>query len=426
MHGYKHHHHHPYPSPPQRAGSLRSAFQAASSLYKLGRPIYDRIRHSHKHTRARQKQQALFKSVSYEDVHSGKSKAKAIIVLHKKKHKGCPRTMTYHQQNSGYFSNQPGQQSIVCIAQDFTVDQMAKTVGSAVLTGCKYDTYAQPLFNFNPYKLETMSVATQAAPAAAQLNNHTKMYIKSIKYEFQFSNVSTCAGDVILYCLTPKKVISQQGWTNSQNNSSSYANQISSVGSPIQGWLYNYNVYAMKEYGGAAQGTDISGSYSAGQFGTLSANTHGFSPFQFTEFRKMYKGLMKKEITLAPGAIQKYEVHVHVNKWLSEESLILAQYATSGVDVIPGLSLDWEIVIRGSPVVIDNNGSLSLVSDQSATLGQCGICYTVNRKIEYGFKAQEESLDLHGVMPTFYVPTGTSTQKIISAVDTVITNVQAT
>lgn len=360
-----------------------------------------------------------------DDLHSGKSKNKAVIWLHKKPKGSHPLTMTYVQQNTGYFANPSSQQLIVSICKDFAVEQMYYNTSVTSSTGSTqahplYDTYAQDLFWFNPYKRPTNNPLTGSSTNMIDYNS--LMFIKSVTYELQLANHSNYAADVVLLCITPKKnLTTQDGFGTAGYNNASVASQFSGVGSPIVAFFGDQqaNTYLVP----AVQATDASGVYTNATVGFPSATTHGVSPFQFHAFRNLYKGLYKKEFNLAGGAIHKCEIRVHVNKWVKESALSSLSYGGAGGVaslVIPGLTLDWEMIIRGSPVVLDNNGALnSTQQDGAATMGQVGIAFTLVRKIEFGFK-QVESMDMHAVAPNFYVPSGTSGGKIMNIVDTAV------
>lgn len=356
---------------------------------------------------------------SADDLHSGKTKNRVTIWLHKASRGPKPQTMMYMQQNSGYFANPPSKQIIVSIAQDLAVAQIQGETYSNN-TAPKFDTYVDPLFLMNPFKRDTTNVLTGGAGGNANLM--TSMYIKSVTYEFQFANQSNYAADVILYCLTPRKTGANVGFSNAGKNTSGSADQTNGS-SPVNTWINSFNSQLGTELPLGVQGVDAGGVFSGATAGYPTANTHGNTPFMYASFRKSFKGLYKREINLAAGAVHKFEVVVHVNKWVKETEVNSATYANQFG--IPGLTLDWEMIVRGSPGVLQTDGVNNQVADQDCTITQVGIAYTVVRRITYGFKQTTES-DMHVVAPTFYAPSTSgghvSNIKILNIVDTAVTN----
>lgn len=339
-----------------------------------------------------------------DEIHSGHNKSKAVIWL-SKKHKKAPNTSAsnvyYTQSTNCALGSTSGNQIVIDLAVDFQTGQMANNTGS-VVADPKYGDYAQCLFYMNPYQTTTSAMGLNSA--VTTLNQQNLMYIHSISYEFQINNCTNANADIIMHGVQVKKE-----YTGLPNDNTALA----AGGGWITSWMNNFNTYTSLAQAAVIK-TEVSGVNTNSTVGYPTATHPGFSPWQVPAFRKMFKSIYKKEINLGPGAVHKFEIKVHVNKWVRQD--LVRSLFTNNQVCIPYLTLAWFVIARGSAAQISYAGAPSTNQNLGATFATVDLACTCIRKIKFGFKSLASSAQ-QVESANIAVISGTTVPKVKNIVD---------
>jgi len=344
--------------------------------------------------------------------HSGKTTTKHVIVLGKGRKGNMKKTyghFTYHQQNSESISCQTGQQTIASMGTDFTTQQVGVRTGAAHLDPAPND-YYYGLMTLNPNK-RASGDGSGLIPAGTNLET-TKIFVKGVSYDFQIGNMTTVPVDVILYAVTPRVACS---WSESYNQLTDGALD------DAQSIIDNYSPAAV-----SLNPTDAGGVQTAGVFGKPALNHYGFTPFELSGFRKMYRRVFTKEINLAAGAFHKFEVRVALNKTFDEEVMETLRTETPLSTGLKGASINWFCILRGSPVIVKDAGGIPFFPNTSVTTSSAEIAWTCTRKITGHFYSGATIGKVDYATTTFRVLSGTTTAQQMDAEDTQIPQVYVT
>lgn len=291
-------------------------------------------------------------------------------------------TWTYYQQQFGSITNVEGQQAGALITCHWSADQFYANPGTAA----NIIQFANNIYDMNPFQAVT-NVSTYAAAPAQPLDD--SVHCKKVVGDLQIVNLSTLATQVVLYWFIAKVSYTDNAYTEWQNCLASEALGQSAAAQPIT-WV-------------AAPG-----------LGYPTQTTYGTTPMTSSSFRKEFKVLKKVDFMLAGGATEKIAYDIELNKTFPRR--LMRELAGNGVHFKNGASVEVVAVIRPTPVMVQDGGA-----DAGVTIGTAKIGYTLSSK--YTFTSLGGSrLSVNRVLAS-YVDDTVGTEKIISAVDSTITNV---
>lgn len=397
-------------SRPSALFTPRNALRAGRYVYKNRKAIRKALGSARKllwpsQKGTLQKKKAAPAGFIADDLHSGKSRTKHVASLpgHKGNRKGKrEHFFIYEQQNSGIGSCVPGQQQISSFTEDLIKSEFSLPILALPLPaeGVKQSQYRWPLLAQNPNIQPTGSVDGQWTNQGASATQYMqqRIYIKNLTYEVEVSNMSNTAADIVMYFVTPKKT------TNA-----SWQGNLQATGAILDMITYNNQNGALT----AVNTTNINGLTTLAQYGHPTINTVGFSPFQLPAFRQAYKGLLKKEVNLASGAVHKFEIKIKVDKVV--DTAWINSLASEG---IPKVSIQGFFVYKGSPVVVKNSvgGVPATQENTSVTTSAIEIAWTCVKKIKGNFLSiGPRAVD--NVYPGLVTYSGTTTGQTWNVVD---------
>lgn len=338
-----------------------------------------------------------------DDIHSAKARSGHVIVL--RKHKGKVSgtgEFNYEQQNAQSVSCATGTQTTFAISQDLTATQIL--IESGVRTDPGPHEYHLGLMQYNPWLRASGDTAGILNAGAAATNS--KLFVKSIFYEIQFSNASNTPLDFLFYAVTPKKG-PFRGWQTSVSFNQLTTGSLTDMQTEINNLPGPPSV----------QATDITSAQNPATFGKPGLTTYGFNPWQMAGYRKLYHCKMKREFNLAAGAYHKMTIRVDVNQYFSGQ--MLAPLIANGGDGIPGASIQFFGILRGSPVIVKDAAGVPYVTNEAASTSAVQLAMTYTRKIKGTFVRGGNAM-VDYVVPTFRSVGGTTTTQIMDMEDTQI------
>lgn len=360
-----------------------------------------------------QKSKPKFQGPKVTHDHDGINSTSHTIVLNKKskKKKKIEQWHTYQQQNSENITGAAGAQAIGLINADFTTVQMSQT-DLTTSTGATPLQYWAPLFNFK-YDQQAgtalSGVSGYVTPWNGSVPNANRVYgvnmfVKHVYYDFMFANASNAAMVMDLYAVVRKKDTAVAGNYTVDPFDSRTAGLMTevttlilnkrSVGKPL-----------------AVQPVVSSGSYTGPTFGDYNITNYGFNPFQLKGFRETYKCKFHKVVSLDGGAVHRFNVMMHVNKWVNEERV-----RGGSNNAINGLTVQWFVICKGAPAVIETADTGSSIPYRQVTPAATQISYTLSKKIKFGF-ASGTNAEESWIQPGFPLVDGTSTTRFINSED---------
>lgn len=319
--------------------------------------------------------------------HDGIKMSKHKIVLNSKTTKRKVSSWnSYLQQNSDLYTGAAGAQLFSLMTIDFSQHQLNE-VDVTPTNGARPNQYTLPLFNFNTGQAYQQTIAAGNALATPYSGSGKvvgqDMYIKSVDYDFQITNASNGACVVDIYCVVTKQKPPQGtaslAYSRAWNPSSSgLMEEVASMVLFERGTLTGA---ATKQV--AAQPIQQAVPTSS-VFGDLGLTSYGFNPFQIKGFRKAYKCKFHKKLSMDAGATHKFDIKCHVNKWISEE-MVRLNGASITDNVYSGLTMQWFVIARGQPGVVEQDGVVPNFYDRQVTPIAVQLAVTHLKKINFGF-----------------------------------------
>lgn len=346
--------------------------------------------------------------------HSGIRSSKYRIVLSRKP---SPKYMlgylNYNQQNSLGVTCLSGQQTFFNMSNDLSIMQLG--TDSIVNQDPAPHQYYQGLLGMLP-NIRSTGDAGNVLIGSNALRLGARLFVKSITYEIQVSNESTTPCTFILYALTPKKGTNVNGWQTGE------AFNLLAGGALFD--VPNIIASEMTGVADATQATRASETNTAGVIGKPTLSTYGFTPFQLKGFRAIYKGLLKKEINLAPSSMQKIRLEIAVNKIFDHDYIRTA--FLGGAYTVPFATIQLLGCLKGTPVMVKSPvAGIVYTANQAATTSRNELAITFNRNIRGGL-VQGGAAKTELSMNTFRTVTGTATLEQIDAEDTQIPSIIVT
>jgi len=336
--------------------------------------------------------------------HAGKDESKHYISLGKKKKRG-KGLFTYTQQNAQLWTTSTtGKQVLGTVAIDLTSDQIFNQASDPEPNFMRYQ---RGLSYYSPSLRATGDAAGLISATTPVLN--TKLLVHNIKYDIQFVNGASTATDVILYVVTPRKGGVGSQWTSAGLGLTQSAGCLTDYGHLISTMPSSIN---------AVNASDTSGVQVQAVIGKPSGDMLGFTPWQLPGFRKLYKLLLVKNVSLGGGSIHKFAINVAVNALFDLD--VVSDQANHGSDALANRTIQIFAIAKGSPVIVrEADGTFPIQDNARVTSSIVEVGVTCVRKITGSFMSQVSDAKIDYIMPTFRTVGlgGTTVTKIVDVED---------
>lgn len=387
----------------------RTAWKHRKQLVKVGKEVAKAARKAYKYSNTNKKRKRGGTLYAQTTEHAGKDESKHLVTLGKKKKRG-KGLFTYTQQNAQLWTSLPGKQIIGTVAIDLTSEQVFNQSADAEPNFMRYQ---RGLSYYAPSLRATGDAAGLISATTPVLNG--KLLVHNIKYDIQFVNGASTATDVVLYVVTPRKGGQGTHWTSSGLGLTQSAGCLTD---------YGHLIGTMPSSVNAVNAGDASGVQVAGVIGKPSGDMVGFSPWQLPEFRKLYKCLLTKKVSLGGGSIHKFGINVAVNAIFNLD--LMSDMNAHGTDAMINRTIQVFAIARGSPIIVrEADGTSPIIENSKVTTSAVEVGITCVRKITGSFMDQVHDAKVDYIMPTFRIVSGTTTTKLVDVEDDVTVPVYA-